>query len=594
MNLFVTWAPDIASLLPTDKFNVYYKLADSLNLNSWILANPTPLPSTATSYTITGLTPNSVYRIGIEKTCVGSPSVYVQESEVTESECPILVYYQGPVVNGKPTLFYSLSYPNSNHVQRIESSLYDITISDYQYTLACITPIACTDVKFPIGRGVSYDAKCYTCPGPGAGNSVLCGYDVLNFTFPSNTSSGVSYYGLGVQLNQFGGLPSSCPLGSGSPGQPILLNFGGKYRFANVAPVVGVVSSPPYTFPNSNVSYTINDTGPCYNDAVGEPFVTMVSFPNDPARLSGVQSYNPVTGQVRQVIIDGTNQTTIGGTINHYQFSYTLEDAFSNTFPLLSPAGALVTTPSISFTRHAPLYINILPGQLTAGMDIICKTLNPAPGIVLNLTNVNMTGMTVANFCISIANQLTAVGYPSDHVVYGGQNFIRFGLPNTIFTGAQIEVTGPAPVFASYNNNVYGLLNTSLNLVPWITNDDVTASTVNGYTIGQYKILTDNTWQTIPGGSNITAVFGDIIEFVMFDADVSLYEVENLTTSNVYDLTNNANLNTFPSFNTLNNITLFGIKCDNVELSNGDVLEFRFTNPTVPSLPFINSVTINF
>mgnify|MGYP006274395697 CR=1 FL=1 len=590
MNLFVTWAPDATSLLPTDTFNVYYKLADSLNLNNWILANPTALPSTATSYTITGLTPNSVYRVAVEKDCVSSYPILVVETEVSLSSCPIYAYYQGPVVNGKPTLFYSLSYPNSNHVVSIQSSLYDITISDYQYYSACSTPIACTDVKYPIGRGVSYNAKCPTCPGPGNGAAYLCGYDELVFSFPSNVSSATGYYGLGIAS-----LPVNCPAGSGSFGDPILLTFGGKYRLANPIPVVNVFTPPPYTYPASNPSYILNDTGACYDNAVGEPYVTIVSLPNDPTRLSGVQNYNSTTGQVTQVIIDGTNQTTIGGTINHYQFSYTVEDAItSNTFPLLTSSSAPVTSPSISFTRHAPLYINILPAQLTSGMDIICKTLNPFPGIVVNLTNVNMSGMTVANFCTYIANQLTNAGYPSDHVLYGGQHFIRFGLPNTIFTGAQIEVTGPAPVFASYNNNVYGLLNTSLNSVPWIVGDDMTASTVNAYTVGQYKIFDTTTWQSIPGGSSITAVFGDTIEFLMFDTDISIYEVKNLTTVTTYDLTNSLNLSTLPSFNTLNNITLFGIKCDNVELSNGDVLELKFTNPFVPSLPFVNQVTINF
>jgi hypothetical protein len=590
MNLFVTWGVDLTSLLPTDKFNVYYKLADSLNLNSWTLANPTPLPSTATSYTITGLTPNSVYRVAVEKTCVGSVSVFLQETQVAQSSCPIFSYYQGPVVSGSPTLFYSVSYPDSNHVVNFNSQLYDITTLDYDYILGCTTePTACTDIQFPIGRGVLYNAKCPTCPGPGNAGSYVCGYDQLSFSFPSNLSSGVGYYGLALT-----GLNANCPPGSGSSGNPILLNFGRTYRFGFAQASVGLLSNPPYTFPNTPGGFTVLDNAPCYSNTSGEPSVTITSFPADSARLSGVQDYNPVTGLVRQVIVDGTNQTTIGGNINHYQFSYTVEDAFSNTFPLLTPAGLPVTTSSISYTRHAPLYINILPSQLTAGMNVIARTLNPAPAIVFNISNINMAGASVATFCNSIATSLTALGYPSDHVVYGGQNFVRFGLPNPIFTGAQIEVTGPAPVFASYNNNVYGLLNTSLNSVPWITNDDVTASTVNGYTIGQYKILDDNTWQTIPGGANITAVFGDIIEFVMFDTDISLYEVENLTTSTVYDLTNYLNLGTVPSFNTLNNITVFGIKCDNLELSNGDVLEFRFTNPFATSLPFINSVTINF
>jgi hypothetical protein len=593
MNLLVTWAPDIASLLPTDTFNVYYKEADPLNLNTWILANLTPLPSTATSYTITGLTPNTVYRVAVEKTCVGSPSVFVQEYSVTHAGCPIYSYYQGPFINGYPTLFYSVSYPDSNNVQSIGSLLYDISNVDYNFIPGCNQVVnPCANISFPIGRGVRVDRFCPNCNPPGESTSFICGLDWLKFNYPSNLVSAVGYLGLAPSPNN-NNLSQYCPAGSGVSGQPILLGYGNEYRFGLFQPNVGIIPSPPYTFPGSG-SNVLFDTAECYSNTIGKPSITIAPFVFDSSRLSGVQDYNTVTGLVRQVIIDGTNQTAINGSINHYQFSYTVEDAFSNTFPLLNSNGTAVTTPSISYTRHAPILVSILPAQLTAGMDIICRTLNPAPSIVLNVTGANYAGVSVANFCISIANQLTAAGYPSDHVVYGGQNYIRFGLPDPIFTGAQIEVTGPAPVFASYNNNVYGLLNTSLNSAPWITNDDVTASTVNGYTIGQYKVLTDDTWQSIPGGLNITVNANDTLEFVMFDTDVELYEVENVTTSTVYDLTNNLNLNTLPTFTDINSVTVFSIKCDSVNLTNGDVLEFRFTNPFATALPFVNTVTINF
>ena len=597
MNILVTWAPDIASLLPTDTFNVYYKLVDPTNLNTWSLANTTPLPSTATSYTITGLVANSEYRVAVQKTCLGSPSTYVVESVVYIYDCPIISHYQGPVVNGYPTVFYSMSYPNSTSVDYTEVSIYDITNVDFNFISGCI-PCTPTDKLFPVGRGIRVDRPCPTCATPVfQAGSFLCGVDYLNYMYESNTSSGVGYYGLGLALPNT--LPPSCyvlPLGSqGTPGDPILLSYGRKYRFGIKSSSVITPNSPPYTFgPLQGPSISI-DAGPeCTYQTVGQPFFILNQIAPDGTRLSGVQNYNTVTGQVRQVLIDGTNQTAINGSINHYQFSYTIEDAFSNTFPLVTSNGNPITTPSISYTRHAPLLITILPAQLTAGMDIICKTLNPGASIVLSLTGANYAGMTVANFCTSIANQLTAAGYPSDYMTYGGQNFIRFGLPDPIFTGAQIEVVGPAPVFASYNNNVYGLLNTSINSVPLISNDDVTASVINGNTIGQYKILTDPTWQTIPGGSNITALANEIIEFTMFDTDISIYEVENMTTSTVYDLVNNLNDPDLPTFNTLNNITTFCIKCDAVNLNNGDVLEFRFTNPFVPSLPFTNSVTINF
>jgi hypothetical protein len=593
MNLLVTWAPDAMSLLPTDTFNVYYKEADPLNLNTWNLANLTPLPSTATSYTITGLTPNTVYRIAVEKTCIGSPSVFVTEYSVTHAGCPIYSYYQGPIINGYPTLFYSVSYPNSNNVQITGSLLYDITNVDYNFISGCNQVVnPCSDVVFPVGRGVKVDRFCPNCNPPGQSTSFLCGIDYVKFDYPSNQVSAVGYLGLSPSPNN-NNLSQYCPPGSGVAGQPILLGYGNEYRFGLFQPTVAVTPSPPYTFPGQGSNYLF-DTAECSTNTIGEPSITIAPLTPDSTRLSGVQDYNTVTGLVRQVIVDGTNQTAINGTINHYQFSYTMEDAFGSTFPLLNSNGTPIATPSISYTRHAPIWVNILPAQLTANMAIVCRTLNPAPAIVVNIANADYTGMSVAAFCTSIANLLTAAGYPSDHMFYGGQHFVRFGLPDPIFTGGQIEVVGPAPIFASYNNNVYGLLNTSLNSVPWITNDNVTASSVNGYTIGQYKVLTDDTWQTIPGGLNITVNPNETIEFVMFDTDIQLYEVENITTSTVYDLVNNLNLNTLPTFTDINPITVFSINCDSVNISNGDVLELRFTNPFASNLPFVNTVTINF
>jgi hypothetical protein len=147
-----------------------------------------------------------------------------------------------------------------------------------------------------------------------------------------------------------------------------------------------------------------------------------------------------------------------------------------------------------------------------------------------------------------------------------------------------------------YLDNVHNELNV-------IANDGVTTTTDNydlysfsviSDTFGQWKVTTDTTWASIPGGSNITVNANEIIEFTMFSTTNTLLSVENTTTSTIYDIPSYTNLSTFPTYNTLNSMLAFAIKADSVNLSNGDVLQFTFENPQNPTCPFINSVTINF
>jgi len=592
MNVLVTWAPDATSLLPTDTFNVFYKVADVTYLNIWTLATLTPLPSTATSFTITGLSPNTVYRIGVEKSCISGPSQFIQEVEVTVVNCPIYSYYQGPVVNGYATVFYSLSYPDSTHVTISGSQIYDVTNADYSYISGCLTlPSPCTTAFFPIGRGVRYDSQCPSCTGLG----YLCGLDYMFFDTPCNITSGVGYYGLApspFQGNQ--SLSQNCPSGSGILGEPILLDYGRDYRFALGQPFVQSPSLPPYTFPVSNLNTTLFDTGECAFNAVGQPSFTLSPIANDPARLSGEFDYSTISGKAIQDVIDGTNQTAINGSINHYIFSYTVEDSLSNTFPLLNSNNTPVTGPNISYFRHAPIYIPITAPELSAGMTINCKVLTPGPGSVVN-TTVNAAGLSVANFCTLIANLLNTAGFPSDTVTYFGNRYLRFGLPDASYLGGEIVIDGPnvigGPV--TYNDNVYGILNTYLNNVLW-RSEDLLSPTLVSDTVGQYKFITSDTWQMIPYGGVINANPNDIIEFVMFDTDVTLYEVVNLSSVTTYDLANYTNNPTLPTFNTNNSITVFSLQCDTVNFFTGSTIAFKFTNPTNPSLPFTNIVTLNF
>ena len=598
MNALVTWAPDVTSLLPTDTFTVLYKLVDPTNLNVWSVANPTALPSTATSYTITGLDPNSVYRIAVEKTCVSAPSAFVSEMLVTIINCPIYSYYQGPIVNGSPTLFYSISYPDSNHVVISGSQLYDVTLADYSFIAGCLTMVnPCVNASFPIGRGARLDAVCPQCAAPGQATAYACGTDYLFFNEPCNITSGVGYYGLAPSPFQGNTIPSpNCPGAAATPDQPILLDYGRDYRFALSQPLVAVNSNNPYTFPpNQPPTTTITNTGECFNNAVGQPSFTMNPIGTDPARLSGVFEYSTVSGRARQYIIDGTNQTTINGSINHYQFTYTVEDAFASTFPLLNPNSTPLTGSNVTYYRHAPIYIPITAAELSAGMSVICRVYAPAPGSVIN-TTVNVAGMSVAAFCTTIAGLLNAAGLPSDTVTYGGQRFIRFGLPDAVYIGAEIEIDGPnvigGPVI--YSDNVYGILNTYLNGVLW-RSEDLLAPTLVGDTIGQYKFINSDTWQMIPYGGTINANLNDIIEFVMFDTAVVLYEVVNLSSLTTYDLANYSDRDILPTFNTKNSVRVFSIKCDNgPDFFSGSTVQFKFTNPISPNLPFTTTVTLNY
>jgi hypothetical protein len=136
----------------------------------------------------------------------------------------------------------------------------------------------------------------------------------------------------------------------------------------------------------------------------------------------------------------------------------------------------------------------------------------------------------------------------------------------------------------TYQNNVHNLLNVS-------TVDYSTAPTIDSYdlynlsnmsnTFGQWKEITDTTWATIP--STISTTLGATIEFTSFILDKPLVAIRNLTQSTTYSVSN-----------ALNSIKVYTILADSINLFNGDLLEFEFTNPDNPSCPFINQSTITF
>jgi hypothetical protein len=178
---------------------------------------------------------------------------------------------------------------------------------------------------------------------------------------------------------------------------------------------------------------------------------------------------------------------------------------------------------------------------------------------------------------------------------------VAAGASNTIFT---LEDVNNVPYFSAYvaansptrfwfrldlgnrtyQNNVHNLLNVS-------TVDYSTAPTIDSYdlynlsnmsdTFGQWKEITDTTWATIP--STISTTLGATIEFTSFILDKPLVAIRNLTQSTTYSISNS-----------LNSIKVYTILADSINLFNGDLLEFEFTNPDNPSCPFINQSTITF
>ena len=160
------------------------------------------------------------------------------------------------------------------------------------------------------------------------------------------------------------------------------------------------------------------------------------------------------------------------------------------------------------------------------------------------------------------------------------------------------------PQSVAYSANTHNLLNATFTTSNIIVQDDVYASSVTADTFGQWKVTTalplpgDDVvyWDNIPGGGSISINANETLELVQFSMENPIVSVENLTQSNLYEITdvNYVNQNTLPTFNTLNSVPFFAIKADNVNLFNGDVLQLTFENPVYPSCPFITTVTINF
>lgn len=125
MDITITWANG-GGYQTIDGWNVLYREHTLTNTNNWILATDPDLPANVNQYTITGLTPNILYDVAVVKSCA---SVFDQMSQKVWSymSCPIVSTWQGPVVNDRPTLFYSVYYEEGTDIGAVDVRLYEST-----------------------------------------------------------------------------------------------------------------------------------------------------------------------------------------------------------------------------------------------------------------------------------------------------------------------------------------------------------------------------------------------------------------------------------------------------------------------------------
>jgi len=495
MDITLTWALPI-NQLPTDEYDVLYKVWDSAGTNNWVLANTTPLPSTTTTYTITGLDPNTIYRVAVTKSCVGGGS-YVDEATYVNIVCPLVSFWQGPVVNSEQTLFYSVNYPDATHVTNTEILVYDTTFDDRFLADCGAGPTA-----IPIGRTSYQIADGCTTP-----NVVSCVKQKLDYIVPNTGVSGVGYYGLDTMA---GFNPLLC---DGATGDPLLFRAGNTYKF-EIITVIDAVSL------GVTINFSTFDT--TCNVVASAPVYTMLSNPvPDGALLSSALCFDPLTGLVSFTTADGTGTTNI----NDYSFSYSTSDG-SITLPLLDNAGNIVSSYNGSYNIYAPIKIQTYaPGggnsagytitnavvsggnttytytggtnAFTVGQEVFVNSVNPiafnfptgskvitaatnnsftvsfgpagtyqtggiASGYieltsgmtvtvdlqpaqnVITLTNQNYAGLTLIQALTQVATAINNAGiYTASAVVIAGLPYLKIDVPDTTYTSASVVIEGP-------------------------------------------------------------------------------------------------------------------------------------------------------
>ena len=408
MNITVSWVVPPPSL-PTAGFYVYYKPWDGVGNNNWIQAAG-PLPAGTTSYTITGLNPNTVYRVLVSHECLGSSGGFTDESTYLNITCPIISVWQGgtPINRNLATLYYSLYYPDSLHITSAKVGI--TTLSGF--------PNGCPTPSFaPIGR-TTYVLSGDLCTNPGQFD---CNLQSLDFLYPSGLTSAVGYFGLDT-LN----FQNTC---NGTANDPILFNESASYKFY----VETIIDS---NIIGIDIDFVTNDQG-CITFSSADQWNSVDPIPNYD-QVSGSICYNNC--QVNLSLLDATSQNWPGA----YQYAYFTEDAASNQIPLVDNAGNPITTSDVSYSVYCPIEMtpSLTAAQLGPGMNVTLEIFNPALSMPYNGVNLDFTGFNWTQVVNTIVNNInTNTSLTATAVKIGGIDFIK--LEPCDILQARIRIYGP-------------------------------------------------------------------------------------------------------------------------------------------------------
>jgi hypothetical protein len=393
MNLNITWVP-VQGFNPTDEYDILYKVHDPNGLTNWSIANPTPLPYTETSYLIQGLDENTVYDIAVAKSCVGTTDILSERSGVVVG-VPLVSTWQGPMVNGKPTLFYSVFYPEGIHVYTTSVTAYDTSTYD-NFLINCS---AGTTALAVTGRSIYQLTDVCTTP-----NAVLCGTDAIQSVSPSNISSAAGYLGYDAFYAYNNQLQTFCDSYTNAS-NPLLFEYNTQYK-------LGITTNfiYPYQFISSDpLTPSIPLTAPSFTflDNPSDPYPNLNS-PNS-ANISVALCFDATTGKFKVTQHDGLGRTDI----SQYYFEYYLKDSLGNQLPLTDNIGVPYYSNYLEYFVFCGI-VNpgISSSDLSSTTSVVVEltTNTPSTITVLTLNNMPYGGLTEAQVLTNIAFQINALG----------------------------------------------------------------------------------------------------------------------------------------------------------------------------------------
>lgn len=504
MDITLQWSPG-SGYLPIDGWNVYYREYSYLGLNNWILLTDPSLDPSTTSYVVTGLTPNVKYEFAIAKSCIGVFDVLSQATYINVT-CPVVSTWQGPVVNGYPTLFYSLYYSDGNAITASDVKVYNTTPVtrlvtnvvgdgiDAVYTtltphgLSNTTPVTITNVDPPDYNVVNSTvnvlslntfsipntstatyvsdgtiifnpgmlANCGTSSTMLVGRStyieanacsgiqpLICGTDRIYFDYPNSTHSAIGYMGFNP-LNKVGStLPAYCDDYT-NPNNPILLDYN------------TILTPHQYRLGINQIYPTSDRSNLCDADNILN-VVTSFTFDDDALatyrnlnspnylNLSATVCYDPVALDLKFSIEDGTGRTDI----NQYTISYGIYDTVSaGPYPYYLDNGTLATSNHVDFRVFGEIPFNSsYTAYISADMTIDIKFNTNVPGTItiLSISNVDYSGYTLYDFLSDIASRINTIGAYSAVVVNLGSNNYRLRIYHSDVTIESIDISVDGP-----------------------------------------------------------------------------------------------------------------------------------------------------